>query len=145
MKRVVKALEEIAQAEQKKMQEEHQKKCEAEDAKLSAAGKTTDVIKEEEEEDHETEDRVSLEESEQEEEEEEKPKRHRVKTKNSKKKKTGGVAGKNMDLIREAGVGSFVNDYFSGAAGGKGGKGIATMLGSGFTALNTIEEEKHET
>jgi hypothetical protein len=33
MKRVVKALEEVAQVEQKKMQEEHQKKCEAEDAK----------------------------------------------------------------------------------------------------------------
>jgi hypothetical protein len=29
----------------------------------------------------------------------------------------------------------------------KGGpsKGLAGMLGSGFTALNTIEEEKHET
>jgi hypothetical protein len=43
------------------MQEEHQKKCEAEDAKLAAAGKTTDVIKEEEDEENET---VSLEESE---------------------------------------------------------------------------------
>ena len=71
MKRVVKALEEVAQIEQKKMQEEHQKKCEAEDAKMLAAGKGNEVIKEEEEEDHETEDRVSLEESEQEEEEEE--------------------------------------------------------------------------
>lgn len=52
-----------------------------------------------------------------------------------------------MDLIREAGVGGFVNDYFAGAsAGGKGGpKGLASVLGSGFTALNTIEEEKHET
>jgi len=52
-----------------------------------------------------------------------------------------------MDLIREAGVGGFVNDYFAGAAanGKSGGKGLANMLGSGFTALNTIEEEKHET
>jgi len=53
-----------------------------------------------------------------------------------------------MDLIREAGVGgnSFVNDYFAGASsvGGKS-KGLAGMLGSGYTALNTIEEEKHET
>lgn len=51
-----------------------------------------------------------------------------------------------MDLIREAGVGGFVNDYFAGAsaAGKAGGKGLAGMLG-GYTALNTIEEEKHET
>ncbi len=33
MKRVVKALEEVAQIEQKKMQEEHQKRIEAEDEK----------------------------------------------------------------------------------------------------------------
>jgi hypothetical protein len=84
---------------------------------------------------------VSLEESEQEEEEEEKPaKRHRLKAKKKKK-----AAGKNMDLLREAGVGGFVNDYFSGAAPGKGSKGLAGVLGTGFTALNTIEEEKHET
>jgi hypothetical protein len=52
-----------------------------------------------------------------------------------------------MDLIREAGVGGFVNDYFAGASGiSKGAKGgLAGMLGTGFTALNTIEEEKHET
>jgi L-fucose mutarotase/ribose pyranase (RbsD/FucU family) len=36
MKRVVKALEEVAQVEQKKMQEEHQKKMEAEDEKMAA-------------------------------------------------------------------------------------------------------------
>jgi hypothetical protein len=50
MKRVVKALEEVAQVEQKKMQEEHQKKIEAEDAKLTAISKGQDVIKEEEDE-----------------------------------------------------------------------------------------------
>ena len=52
-----------------------------------------------------------------------------------------------MDLIREAGVGGFVNDYFAGASanGKSGGKGIGSVLGTGFTALNTIEEEKHET
>ena len=50
-----------------------------------------------------------------------------------------------MDLIREAGVGGFVSDYFAGASMGKGAKGMAGVLGTGFTALNTIEEEKHET
>ena len=112
MKRVVKALEEVAQVEQKKMQEEHQKKIEAEDAKLAAIAKGQDVIKEEEEE--QDEDRVSLEESEQEEEEEEAPKKQRAKARKPKGKKKG-AAGKNMDLIREAGVGGFVNDYFAGA------------------------------
>ena len=115
---------------------------EAEDEKLAAALKGN-VIKEEEDEDEA--DRVSLEESEQEEEEEEKPKKRPHKPAKGAKKKKGGA--KNMDLIREAGVGGFVNDYFAGASGvGKGsGKGLASMLGSGFTALNTIEEEKHET
>ena len=84
-----------------------------------------------------------MEESEQEEEEPVAKRPHKP-AKGSKKKKKG--AAKNMDLIREAGVGGFVNDYFAGASSGKGpGKGLASMLGSGFTALNTIEEEKHET
>ena len=117
---------------------------EAEDEKLAAALKGGNVIKEEDED--EDEDRVSLEESEQEEEEAEpKPRKRPHKPAKGSKKKKGGA--KNMDLIREAGVGGFVNDYFAGASGAAKGasKGLAGMLGSGFTALNTIEEEKHET
>lgn len=140
MKRVVKALEEVAQVEQKKMQEEHQKMIEKlengeipepkkEPSKINKQG--DNVIKEIEEE--EEEEQPSLEESEQEEEEEPKPKK---KKKGSKKK----GKGKNMDLVRE--TGGFVNDYFSGAKGPS--NKLAGVLG-GYTALNTIEEEKHET
>jgi hypothetical protein len=66
----------------------------------------------------------------------------------------GPSAKANMDLIREAGMGSgYMNDYFAGASkiGGAGGnpasqKLAMMMAGSGgFSNLNTIEEEKHET
>ena len=76
-----------------------------------------------------------MEESEQEEEEEKKKKPI-----SKKKKKKSSKA--NMDLLREAGMGyGYMGDYFNGASkiGGK------LPAASGFTHLNTIEEEKHET
>lgn len=75
------------------------------------------------------------------------------------KKKKKKVQKANMDLMREAGVGNYgyMNDYFAGT--GKTGKSgsdkengslsakMAMLMGgaNGFTQLNTIEEEKHET
>jgi hypothetical protein len=58
-----------------------------------------------------------------------------------------------MDLLREAGIGGgsgygYMSDYFAGAAGSKfpGGSKMALLMGAGgFSQLNTIEEEKHET
>jgi len=112
MKRVVKALEEVAQIEQKKMQDEIQQKkaltsdekadedkAEAEKAILVAA------ISEDEEE---------------EEEEEEVETKKKGKRRGCKKKKPTA----NLDLLREAGVGAgygYMNDYFNGASKQKSG------------------------
>lgn len=73
--------------------------------------------------------------------EEEKPPK-RKKAKASKKKPAA-----NLDLVREAGVPGGI-DYFPGGLKGKGdslSNKMAMLMGGGFTALNTIEEEKHET
>ena len=110
MKKVVKALEEVAQIEQKKMQEE------------AAAGEKA---------------KISSSEAEDEVEEEDKPK---------KKKKGKKKPAANMDLVREAG--GFMNDYYAGSSKIKSdslSSKMAMLMGGGFTALNTIEEEKHET
>jgi hypothetical protein len=121
MKRVVKALEEVAQVEQKKMQEELQHKRAAEEnkdgepsIKASALEDKPSVISEEDDE-----------EDNDEEEEEKAKKKVARKRVAKKKKKSPGVGAANLDLMREAGVGGagygYMNDYFSGAAKLKSG------------------------
>ena len=134
MKKVVKALEEVAQVEQKKMQEE-----------LAVIASKEGIIEEQE---NET--------SEEEEEEVEVP-GDKKKVRKSKKQALkgaakGGKAATNLDLMREAGMGGngygYMNDYFAGAnkVGGPAvTQKMALLMGGGFTHLNTIEEEKHET
>ena len=114
MKKVVKALEEVAQIEQKKMQEEIAARAKGE--------KVPEEIMEESEEDDEEEQKASK--------------------KPAKKAKKKGPKGPNMDLLRETGM----NDYFVGASKpGSLNNKMAMLMGGGFTHLNTIEEEKHET
>ncbi len=150
MKRVVKALEEIAQIEQKKMQDEMTKK-----AQKAASGLNDSKI------DEENEDKEDDLDEESEEgdigEDEKKEAARKMRRKKSKRKGAaamGPSAKANMDLIREAGMGAgYMNDYFAGASkiGGAGAnpaaQKLAMMMGGsgGFSNLNTIEEEKHET
>lgn len=96
--------------------------------------------------------KTSLEELEEEEEVDEEEEEEEKKQKRKKKKKAKkGKAGPNLDLLREAGIGGgasagygYMNDYFSGASKA-GNPKLALLMGGGFTHLNTIEEEKHET
>jgi len=72
------------------------------------------------------------------------------KKKKKKKRAKSGPGANNLDLLREAGVGGgygFMNDYFVGGNSSAKGNAKLSMIGGGggFTHLNTIEEEKHET
>jgi hypothetical protein len=126
------------------MQEEMQRKA----AALEKEGGATDVIEEKAPEDELYEDEEEGEESEEAEEDKKKSRRKRKK----KSAIIGPSAKANLDLMREAGIGGgpagFMNDYFTSGASSKDAKKLAMLMnggGNGFSNLNTIEEEKHET
>lgn len=101
MKRVVKALEEVAQEEQRKMREKAERKGREEGGK---EGEDQDSEQKEEE----------VEDSEDEEEEKEDEEEG---DEGEKEKKRSGIVGKGRDMMREAGAGpnSYMNDYFVGS------------------------------
>lgn len=132
IKKVVKALEEVAQVEQKKMQEE-----------MAVIASKEGIIEEQQ---NETSD------EEEPELQGDKKKKVRKAKKQPLKAGKGGKAATNLDLMREAGMGGngygYMNDYFAGAnkiGGPAVSQKMALLMGGGFSHLNTIEEEKHET
>ena len=100
MKKVVKALEEVAQVEQKKMQEE-----------LAVIASKEGIIEEQENETSEEEEEVEV--------PGDKKKVRKSKKQALKGAAKGGKAATNLDLMREAGMGGngygYMNDYFAGA------------------------------
>ena len=76
-----------------------------------------------------------------EEDEEDEPEEE-VKPKKAKKGGKKKAPSANLDLIREAGV--YGNFEYGPTKGGARGEKLVQAMG-GFTQLNTIEEEKHET
>lgn len=188
MKKVVKALEEIAQVEQKKMHEEmaavqrelgavddlededdgaaaivreepdledddeDQEEDASKNADKKGNQKKQDIDKENDEEGKADEKKIAKESK------GKKPPANTTGKGAAKKTKDVKAKGPNMDLMREAGVGGagygYMNDYFAGVgAKGKSEGSLSSKMAllmngggsAGYTQLNTIEEEKHET
>lgn len=141
VKRVIKALEEVAQGEQAKLQEEMIRKQEELLKNKLGVGGAASIVEEANEDEEETDGDIGEDE------------------KNERKAKAGKhKKGTNQDLIRETGggIGLLTGGPHSGYGGySMGGGGMRGAMGGphaskiqmlmGFNHLNTIEEEKHET